>query len=170
MHERVANLLGAASLAVTDAIVRAAIAAGGVNATAGAALVVLADSDGIGVTELGRRVGVTQSAAARMVDLLAERGLVRRRGGSGRMVGVCLTPEGAAAAGRLLAARAGALEGALGELAPAELAKLAELLESILRAVRAGGAEPDRICRLCDRAVCIAAGAACPVGVGAGHG
>src|SRR5919108_2568374 len=81
MHDerRTANLLGAAALAVTDLVLGGATAAAGVSGSGAAALVVLAADPGISVTELGRRVGLTQSAAARMVEALEARGLVERR-------------------------------------------------------------------------------------------
>ncbi|WP_460352193.1 MarR family transcriptional regulator [Actinoallomurus acanthiterrae] len=56
------------------------------------ALVVLSGSPGLGVTELGRRVGLSQPAAARMVDSLEGHGLALRRATSGRSVAVDLTP------------------------------------------------------------------------------
>jgi DNA-binding IclR family transcriptional regulator len=53
---------------------------------------VLADAPDLGVTGLGRRVGLSQPAAARMLDTLAAAGLARRTPGPGRTVPVRLTP------------------------------------------------------------------------------
>jgi DNA-binding MarR family transcriptional regulator len=99
MHDmrRTANLLGATALAVTDLALGGATAAAGVSGSGAAALVVLCADPGISVTELGRRVGLTQSAAARMVDALAARGLVERRPTLGKWVAVHPTTAGRAA-------------------------------------------------------------------------
>jgi MarR family transcriptional repressor of emrRAB len=89
MHDedRTANLLGAAALALTDLMLTGATAAACTSASGAAALVVLSADPGLSVTELGRRVGLTQSAAARMVESLEHRGLVERRPSRRRLPG-----------------------------------------------------------------------------------
>ncbi|MFD0687664.1 MarR family winged helix-turn-helix transcriptional regulator [Actinomadura fibrosa] len=163
MHERLANLLGATSLAVTDLVLAEITGSAEVSASGAAALVVLAHAPGLGVTELGRRVGLTQSAAARMVDGLQAAGLADRRPGSGRVVRVHLTPEGEQAVGRLLSARGAPLTGVLGALDAAERETLAALLGKLLAALYERIGDADLMCRLCDRHCCTA-GAVCPVG------
>ena len=81
MHDeqRLANLLGATALALVDLTLGEATKAAGVSSSSAAALVSLAARPGVSVTELGRRVGLTQPAAARMVDSLEADGLVERR-------------------------------------------------------------------------------------------
>lgn len=166
MHDdvRMANLLGAAALALTDLLLGGATRAAGVSASGAAALVVLSASSGLSVTELGRRVGLSQPAAARMVDGLEADGYVERRPGTGRAVTVRLTRAGRQAARRLLTARAAPLTDVVGVLDEAEQAALTELLERLLTRLypRIGSAEV--LCRLCDRAACTA-DATCPVGV-----
>ncbi|MEU8303567.1 MarR family transcriptional regulator [Actinomadura sp. NPDC048955] len=163
MHGRLANLLGAASLAVTDLVLAGATDAGRVSASGAAALVVLSHAPGLGVTELGRRVGLTQSAAARMVDGLQAAGLVRRRPGGGRAVQVLLTPEGEEAVREMLAARDAPLAGALTALDDGEREALAGLLAKLLAGLYAEIGDSDVICRLCDRGCCTS-GDVCPVG------
>lgn len=165
MHdtERTANLLGAAALALTDLMLSSAIRAGEVSASGAAALVVLSTSDGLSVTELGRRVGLSQPAAARMVDGLDARGLVQRRKGIGRTVSVQLTDEGRRAAERLLAGRADPLVDVVGALDESDQVRLAGLLEALLTDLHDQVGSSARICRLCDRAACVA-DATCPVG------
>jgi MarR family transcriptional repressor of emrRAB len=164
MHDtRTENLFGAAALAAADLLVADATNTSGTSASGAAALVVLAAGAPIGVTELGRRVGLTQSAAARMVDSLQAAGLAARQRGPGRDVAVDLTAAGRRAAEELLAARAAALAGVLDVLDPDERATLTGLLTKLLPRLyeRVGSAE--LLCRLCDRAVCTSA-ARCPVG------
>jgi MarR family transcriptional repressor of emrRAB len=164
MHDvRAENLFGAAALAAADLLVADASHTAGTSASGAAALVVLAAGPPIGVTELGRRVGLTQSAAARMVDSLQVASLAARQPGRGRDVAVHLTPAGRRAAEELLAVRAAVLAGVLDVLDPDERATLAGLLTKLLPRLyqRIGNAE--LLCRLCDRAVCTS-DAVCPVG------
>lgn len=166
MHDkrRTANLLGATALAVTDLALTGATAAAGVSGSGAAALVVLGADPGISVTELGRRVGLTQSAAARMVDALEGRGLVERRPTLGKWVAVHPTDAGRAAAADLLEARGDRLVAIVDTLPAADQEALARVLELLLRAVYAEVGSSERVCRLCDRPCCTEAGAICPVG------
>lgn len=165
MHEtsRTANLLGATALAVSDALLAGVTGAAGTSASGAAALVMLDASPGLSVTELGRRVGLSQSAAARMVDSLEADGLAERRPGIGRWVTVWLTLAGQRAARQLLAARAAPLTEMLAGLDDDEQARLASLLEKLLTRIYREVGNSQLICRLCDRPRCTA-NAACPVG------
>jgi DNA-binding MarR family transcriptional regulator len=164
MHEeRIGNLLGAAALAVTDLILAGTTQAAQVSTSGAAALVVLAASPQVSVTDLGRRVGLSQSAAARMVDSLQAGRLVERHPGIGREVAVHLTPAGRQVAGDLLSARAMALTAVLDVLDRHERDTLAALLAKLLPRLydRIGNAE--LLCRLCDRRICTTDDT-CPVG------
>lgn len=165
MHDttRTANLLGATALTVADLATTAARRAAGVSESGAAALVVLAESPRISVTELGRRIGLSQPAAARMVDTLESAGLVRRRPGSGREVTVALTAPGGRKVPRLLAARREPLADLVSALDDAEQAQLDELLGKLLGRIHAEVGSAARVCRLCDRSACVRR-AVCPVG------
>lgn len=165
MHidSRTANLLGAAALSVTDLMVSGATAAAGVSPSGTAALVVLSEARGLTVTELGRRVGLSQSASARMIDSLEAAGYVSRSPGPGRWVTVGLTDAGTQAAQGLLAARGESLAGVLGALNEGEQAELARLLARLLDRLHGEIRSGEVICRLCDRAACTSS-AVCPVG------
>ncbi|MEU1784675.1 MarR family transcriptional regulator [Streptomyces sparsogenes] len=162
--ERVANLLGAAALAITDDLLTAPVAASSLSMSAAAALVVLHADPGVSVTQLGRRVGVTQSAAVRMVDGLERGGLVERRRSVGNWTGVHPTAKGRRTAEHLLTARTSRLAAALDALGQAEVRALGGLLEKLLDGLYHGCGDADRMCRLCDRAACTPDGVACPVG------
>ena len=161
---RLANLLGAVVLNLSDRMTAAAATAAGVSLSGTAALVTLAESPGLGGTELGHRIGLSQPACARMLDQLAARGLVRRQEKTGRSVAVVLTRTGRAAAARALRARQEVLTTALTRLTAGERAALEPALESLLRGLHAELRSDDLMCRLCDRACCIADDAVCPVG------
>lgn len=175
MHdERTANLLGALALNVADLILAEVRAAAGTSASASSALVVLTATPGLPVTELGRRTGLSQPAAARMVDSLESHGLVARRPGTGRSIAVHPTAAGRRAARRLLSRRGGVLGELLGDLGEAEQATLADLLSTMLRSVHgrlgrrppvATGRVDELVCRMCDRPACTRDGATCPVGL-----
>ncbi|GHF65803.1 DNA-binding MarR family transcriptional regulator [Amycolatopsis bartoniae] len=163
MHERTANLLGAAALAVADLVLAEAQRRAGVSASGAAALVVLSAAPGLSVTELGRRVGLSQPAAARMVDSLQAADLLERRPGRGREVAVHLTARGATTARELLAARGAGLTDVLGALEPVEQEALAGLLGKVLARAYDRVGNADLLCRLCDRGSCTT-GDVCPVG------
>lgn len=156
-------MLGAAALAVSDLMLARVRAAAGVGASAAAALVVLAHATELSVTELGRRVGLSQPAAARMVDSLAAAGLARRGAGRGRTVPVRLTPAGRRAVRGALAARTEGLSAVLADLDSDDRGHLTALLERLLTRLYDEVGDADLLCRLCDRAGCTGSGT-CPVG------
>lgn len=165
MHDtaRTANLLGAAALAVNDHALGAVSRAAGTSTSTAAALVVLLTSPGLSVTELGRRVGLSQSAAARMVDSMQSAGLVERRPGAGREVRVSPTPAGRDAASRLLRARTQSLSELVSVLAADEQRVLTDLLATLLARLYTEVRSSEYLCRLCDRPSCTT-NASCPVG------
>jgi DNA-binding MarR family transcriptional regulator len=166
MHEvRTVNLLGAAALTIADRMRERAAAAAGTSVSGAAALITLVSYPDLAVTELGARIGLSQPAAARMVDGLAARGLVERRPGStGRSVSVHLTRRGRSAAGRALRAREAALVSVVGRLAPDEREKLTRALEKVLYGLLDAPGSEHVLCRLCDRGACLGEGRPCPVG------
>lgn len=163
MHDRTANLLGATALAVADLSIGEATKATGLSASGASALVVLAGSPEVSVTELGKRVGLTQSASARMVDSLESAGLAKRHTGRGRAVAVRLTAAGRAAARKALTARGAPLAELLDRLDSEQRDTLAGLLETLLAGAYDRVRDADLLCRLCDRRSCTT-GAVCPVG------
>jgi MarR family transcriptional regulator, negative regulator of the multidrug operon emrRAB len=167
MHDidRTANLLGAAALAVTDLTLGAVTKAADVSASGAAALVTLSANPGLSVTELGRRIGLTQSAAARMVDSMQADGLVERRPSSlsSRWIGVHLTTTGKTTAHRLLAARGSPLTDIVATLDADDQEALARVLSNLLARLYAQIGKAQYMCRLCDRDSCVRE-CTCPVG------
>jgi MarR family transcriptional repressor of emrRAB len=145
-------------------LVAGAKSVSGTSSSGAAALVVLLEENRLSVTELGRRVGLTQSAAARMVDGLEQRGLVTRRPTGSRWVSVDLTAAGRRAATQLLDSRTAELAGLVARLSLADQRTLATILEKLLTGIQHGLGNSERICRLCDRGTCLRANASCPVG------
>jgi DNA-binding MarR family transcriptional regulator len=162
---RDANLLGTLSLAVSDRLAAAVGEASGQGGAAPAALVALAVYlDGSSIDKLRRPLGLSHSAAVRLIDRLAQAGLVRReRAGDGREVSVKLTAAGSDAAERIRLARERALEAVLEPLDPAGRETLARLHELLLAGLTAGRADAQRLCRLCDAGACGHEEGLCPV-------
>lgn len=167
MHdiERTANLLGAAALALTDLALGEATRERRLSTSSTAALVSLFGHPGLSVSELGRRVGLSQPAAARMVDALEADDLVERvpSAANRRWMTVLLTQQGDRLAQQLLSDRNAPLVDTVARLEESEQQALAALLEKILTQVYGEVGEGQRICRLCDRESCIRS-APCPVG------
>lgn len=178
--DRLANLLGAWSLAVSDRITAAAAVAAGRGGQAPAALVALDQfAEGSTIEQLSGVLGLTHSATVRLIDALAADGHVarRRRVGDGRAVAVRLTASGRAAARRITRARSEAVKGALAGLSEAQrrsLTAMAERLTGDLATLRleqrAVGDVPAGgwLCRLCDFGACGRAEGRCPAAARAG--
>jgi MarR family transcriptional repressor of emrRAB len=150
--ERLLNLLGALSVALADRIAAATEQAVGESATAVAALVNAAQFPGTSIEQLRHSLGLSHSAAVRVVDRLVTRGLVERRPGSrGPAVALFATAAGEQLAIRVLDLRRDVVrevagDALAGDLEPAVSAMLARLTID----PEAG----DRACRLCDVGAC----------------
>jgi DNA-binding MarR family transcriptional regulator len=125
------------------------------------------------IEDLRQVLGLTHSAAVRLIDGLVADGHVARRQSRGdrRSVALALTPSGRAAARRILRARTRAVERTLDGLTDAQqrsLTVLAERLTSdmagVRLAARAEGSPPAGgwLCRLCDFDTCGRPEGRCP--------
>ncbi|BCK52266.1 MarR family winged helix-turn-helix transcriptional regulator [Nocardia wallacei] len=163
MHiERLANLLGATALAVSDKMIRDVTARAKTNPSATAALTVLLQAGPMGVTDLGRCLGLTQSAATRTLDSLENAGLVRRTR-TGRVRAIELTAAGRRSAAMVLRERVRWLETLAGALDEPDRAHLERILGTLLTRIYDEVPDADLLCRLCDRRACTHE-QVCPVG------
>ncbi len=174
-HQHAANALGALSLVVADRLNAAVASIAGLGPSAPAALAALHEFlDGGSVTELSSVLGLTHSGAVRLVDRLADEGLVERVGAQdGRAVSVVLTRSGRGMAERILRARQESVTSALSGLTPDEVDDLAAALDTMLTTVTRARAEERSahtqnrqqpwLCRLCDFAACGRSEGNCPV-------
>lgn len=160
---RLANLFGAAALAATGAMTAAAAAVTDGGLSAAAALVTLASEPGIGVTELGRRLGLSQPGTTRLIGTLVNRGLAGSRPEpGGRTVALRLTEAGGQKARLILAERERALTALLAPLDEPARRDLDAALSLVLERLTDEGASACKTCRLCDEQACTAA-EPCPV-------
>ena len=159
-----ANVLGAVALAVAGQIPVTVTPAGGRSDSAAAALSALYHFPGHPtVDRLGQVLGLTHSGAVRLVDRLADAGLVERTPGADRRSrSVHLTAAGRRAARRVSDRRIDYLSALLADLSPAETDALRELLGRVMGQVvqhKQGGAW---ICRMCHLQACGRAAGSCP--------
>jgi MarR family transcriptional regulator, negative regulator of the multidrug operon emrRAB len=169
---RTANLLGSMSLAVADRLRAATEAAAGHAGSGPAALAALSTYlEGEPIDELGRSLGLTHSAAVRLVDRLEESGLVEReRGVDRRSVSVAMTAAGRRAGRKILHARHRAIGEVLESLSPSEQRTLAGVCGKLLGGLTTSHADARRICRLCDPDACGHYDGRCPVTRAAARG
>lgn len=161
---REGNVLGAVALLLADQTNAAVAAAAGGSGSAAAALAALHEFlDRPTLDRLRRVLGLTPSGAVRLIDRLAEAGLVTRGPGEDlRSRAIVLTPAGRRAAARVAAARAAVLDRALADLSPNQRQTLHGLLGKVMAGLvrdKDGGAW---ICRLCDLGACGRADGNCP--------
>ena len=164
------NVVGALAVALADAMADATAEASGLAGIPAAALSALHEWAGerpIQVLADGLRL--SHSRTVRVIDRLEAEGLARRASdpADGRSALVALTPAGAAAAQRVLAARAEVLHGVLGALGGGERATLARLAEQVLEGAVTGRRHARSICRMCDAHGCGHHEGRCPVTRGA---
>ena len=162
---RLANLLGAASTGLADAMEESMLAAAGLDGSAPAALVAFLDFTPHGsIRALSRVLGLTHSGTVRLADRLVAAGYIERRpGADARSLTLTLTPAGSAVAHQIREAREDAVIRALQELTDRERAALGEICEQLIATLtrlrleqRATGGEPGggALCRMCDFAAC----------------
>jgi DNA-binding MarR family transcriptional regulator len=161
-----ANVFGALALIVADQMADAVSAAAGRSDSAPAALAALHHFlDHPSVDRLRQVLGLTSSGTVRLLDRLAESGLIERGpGADGRTTAISLSAAGRAAAEQVCDARAAVLDRALSALTPDERAEFSELAAKMLVGMMRGPGAVRWMCRLCDTGVCRGAPEGCPVG------
>jgi MarR family transcriptional regulator, negative regulator of the multidrug operon emrRAB len=160
---RAANLVGAWSLVVADAVTRTTERETGLGGAVPAALVTIGAYRDQSIEELRGALGLSQPGTVRLVDRLEAEGWVRRSPGRRpRTLSLALTPAGRRMLRRVIAARERAVRELIAPLDPGEAEVLERALERLLHARGYDGRDPERVCRLCERAVC----ERCPVAEG----
>jgi len=160
-NPRIANVIGALALALSDRLLREAQDQAPEPGPAAAAIALLRHEPGLTIERLRRALGLSHPGAVRLVDRLCEDGLVFRgmSARDRRAVALHLTDKGEAACSAILLARQGGLAPALSHLNAVELATFGALAEKILRGVVENQDHAYAICRLCDCVAC----SDCPV-------
>lgn len=155
MPDRIANLLGAVGLAVTDRIEGVAREVLNRAGETPAALVVIGYGSGPSNEELRRILGLSHPGSVRLVDRLVDDGLVERRGARDRRaIALHLTERGASLREDLLKGRLAAIHPLLSPLNEMEQEALAKLLCKMLSSLGTTDLERCALCRMCDDRVC----------------
>jgi MarR family transcriptional regulator, negative regulator of the multidrug operon emrRAB len=153
--ERTANLLGAAALAIAEAVTGAISVSGGRSEAAKAALAVLLQWPPRSIGHLAKVLRRSHSATVRLIEELEGQGLVAKNTSEDRRaIELNLTAQGRREAQRLIAARGDMLDGMVGRLGNAERRELTRLLEKLLPMLTPDREACDHICRLCELAAC----------------
>lgn len=152
---RTGNLLGAAALAISGAVEAALLARHGRSEAANAALAIMLQWPPRSIGHLARVLHRSHSATVRLIEELETEKLVAKNSGTDRRAVVAtLTADGRREARRVVAARAGVLDGILEGLTAEDRRDLARLLEKILPLLTPDRDACDHICRLCELAAC----------------
>jgi MarR family transcriptional repressor of emrRAB len=174
------NVVAALALALSDRVSQDTERAAGRGGQAPAALVALHEFLGGGTIErLRQTLGLSHSAAVRLVDrLVADGHVLRGEGhGDGRTVAIALTPAGRSVAERVLTARNAAVGESLVSLSENERRRLQASAGKLLAAItqsrlaqRDAGRPPESgwLCRLCDFDACGRSAHRCPAANAAG--
>jgi MarR family transcriptional repressor of emrRAB len=148
----VANVLGALAQAIADRS-RRTMDEGAASSVA--ALVHLSKYPGETIDALRKPLGLSHPGCVRLVDRLADDGLLeRRQGADARSVKVYLTSRGKTAAKSFLARRNRMLRKAVATLSAVEQERLGRLVSKILMAGVNGEGHALEICRFCDYGAC----------------
>src|SRR5262245_54938532 len=151
---RLANIFGALSISVSDRLL-GGHGLGGFGApidhvTAGAAVSLLRWMPGIPMPRLAGYLGLSQSAAVRLIDRLAGADLVVRSREPGQhQVRVRVTRRGAATARRIHRARARVLERLVQDLSARDRQDLLRVSEQLARRLPNDHSHAMHVCRLC---------------------
>jgi len=159
MHMLCGNKLGAFAMLLSDALEKMS---GDLSPSAAALLLTLFYSPGTTTTALAKIVGVSQPTAVRVLNGLVHRGLIERKGRSGRTTLLQVTPSGRERAHSLQDARLSAMGDVLSFLPRREQATFERSLNKLLRGATNSRAFARSTCRLCDHTLCD--GPLCPVG------
>lgn len=161
-QERISNRLGAVALMLCDSVDSQLTEVTGATLNDTAAITAIGTHSAINIGPLGEILGLTHSAAVRLIDRLENRGLVLRRKGTGRKVTLRLTERGRRIRRLIFKTRASVLEEALSILTDVQKQNLAPILDSFLGRLAPTKAKWERTCRLCNYDIC--GGLYCPVG------
>lgn len=152
--QRIANLLGAAALAIEDRISRAVVGAG-VSREEASVLVTVSGTSGLTIRDVSEILGMSHPGTVRLVLRLVHRGAVEKRTGRDkREAHLLLTDVGRDMVARILRAREETLVSLVERVEPRYRRVFESTIEEVLRSLVTTDLDTFRICRLCDEGVC----------------
>ena len=147
-----ANILGALAVLIQDRVESAWQSSLDLSPMAAAALVQIDNEPGSSIEAVAGRIGLTHSATVRVIDKLAERGLVEkdRARKDARAQSLTLSKPGKRLAQQLHEARNQVTDDLLAGLVPEQRTALEQAVRAILHRCVEPGREADVTCRVCD--------------------
>lgn len=158
--DRTTNLLGALALALTDRIGSTMRDLLDRSGEAAAAVIVLGYAPGLSLETLRQVLDLSHPGTVRLIDRLAEDGLVDRRSAKDRRaVALHLTAAGGKLRSELMGRRLDVLKASLDGFTPDERRAFGDLLAKALTNLPQTEMAKHRICRLCAVRLC----SECPI-------
>jgi DNA-binding MarR family transcriptional regulator len=152
---RSSNLLGAFVIAAYDQMLERIESELGLGGQSAAALVVIGFNQGRNVDFLSGALQLSHSGSVRVVDKLAQAGLVERRAGKDRrVVALHLTAAGQRRMQVVLRTRSKYLDSLLQSLDVRQQQQFTALIETLLYDMTTCDEHAEAMCRYCDEAVC----------------
>lgn len=152
---RTANLLNVMGAMLADALTAVEVGGGERGASETAALITIASYPGQSIKTLAIILGLSHSAAVRLVEKLGDDGLVAVvRGEDRRRLAVSITAAGRELTAAILDRRRTRLVAMLGALDAEETRQFSRLMEKMIAAETRSPTDGDRLCRFCDLANC----------------
>ena len=155
------NKIGVLGVLLSDALEEAQFA---LSRSAAALLLTLFYRQHKTATDMAKVLGVSQPTVTRVLDGLVRQGFVERKGRSGRISLLRLTPVGLRKARLLQDARLNAMKDLLSVLSKGERVAFEHALDKILAGATRSRAFAYTVCRLCNHTICT--GSLCPIGRG----
>ena len=154
--QRTANLLGALACEIAERLDKRLKNHPNGSDSAAAALNVIGFYEGCSNNALSRALKLSHTTTVRLIDKLADQGLVERREGDAdrRAVSLFLTKRGREQARTIVKDRCLALGEIVDVLTERQRNQFDKLVEVLLRSLTTSPQESDHICRLCDDAAC----------------
>lgn len=158
---RLANLLGALAIGISDRIRLSAAEQTSLGGEAAAALIVIGHMDGLSVDRLGRILKLSHPGTVRVVDKLVAAGFAERKSALNdrRTLALRLTPLGETERTTMLNGRRAIISVVLSHIAPADYPVLEQLVEKMLVSLPCDTTSAMSVCRFCDHHAC----SACPM-------
>ncbi len=155
--DRLINLFEALAMGVADRVRWAALDETTFGGETAAALVVVGHAPGLSIDRLGRVLRLSHPGTVRLVDRLANAGLVVRSLAphDRRTVALNLTREGQEQRAALFERRRKALEAVLQAVSPEDRAALERVSDTILRMLPSDAATALTVCRFCNELQCL---------------
>ena len=152
---RSSNLLGAFVIGVYDQMLARIEAEVGLGGQSAAALVVIGFNQGRSVDFLSGALQLSHSGCVRVVDKLAQAGLVQRREGKDRrVVALHLTAVGQRRMQVVLRTRGKYLDSLVQSLDGRQQQQFTALIETLLYDMTTCGEHAEAMCRYCDETTC----------------